>query len=621
MKSIVKIEIVMIAVVIILFVMMDVSSAAIIYVPDDYKTIQGAIDAASPGDTVIVRSGIYYENVHLNKQLSLIGEGMPTIDARGIGSAITITANNTLIKGFRCVNTFSQNAAGIKVESDGNIIRDNVCKNNVYFGILLWNSSKNIIFNNTCEDNGGGIHLRNSSENRILMNTFVNCGLSIGNNSDNNEVSGNMVNGRPLVYLEGVEGVEITDAGQVILVRCKGVTIRNCFIHHTTIGIELWNSLNCTIKNNKIYESYFGILLWHSSENNISNNTCENNYHDSIGLRYSSNNKILNNTCKNARHVGISLEYSWNNKIYSNTFTNCGLFVSDSCKNEVSGNMVNGRPLVYLEGVEGVEITDAGQVILVRCKGVTVRNCFIHHTTIGIELWNSFNCTIKNNKIYDCNLGSIHLSDSSRNKILNNTCENGDDGIHLGHSSKNMLSGNKISGYDFFGISLWHSTRNKITNNKICKNGIGIFLWHSMKNRILNNSYENNRIGIYLGHSLKNKISKSRIYKNAFSGIYLWYSSNNNIYLNNFNNSNNVCSYNSDNIWISLMPIVYVYDGKNYTSHMGNYWSDYTGEDVNGNGVGDDPYIIDDDRDYRPLMHPWEYYNTIQGRYEKIYFF
>jgi len=255
-------------------------------------------------------------------------------------------------------------------------------------------------------------------------------------------------------------------------------------------------------------------------------------------------------------------------------------------------------------------------VILVRCKGVTVRNCIIHHTTIGIELWNSFNCTIKNNKIYDCNLGSIHLSDSSRNKILNNTCENGDDGIHLGHSSKNMLSGNKISGYDFFGISLWHSTRNKITNNKICKNGIGIFLWHSMKNRILNNSYENNRIGIYLGHSLKNKISKSRIYKNAFSGIYLWYSSNNNIYLNNFNNSNNVCSYNSDNIWISLMPIVYVYDGKNYTSHMGNYWSDYTGEDVNGNGVGDDPYIIDDDRDYRPLMHPWECYNTLH--YEKI---
>jgi len=36
------IEIVMIAVVIILLVMIDISSAAIIYVPDDYKTIQGA---------------------------------------------------------------------------------------------------------------------------------------------------------------------------------------------------------------------------------------------------------------------------------------------------------------------------------------------------------------------------------------------------------------------------------------------------------------------------------------------------------------------------------------------------------------------------------------------------
>ena len=35
----------------------------IIYVPDDYKTIQKAIDNASDGDTIIVRDGIYKENI------------------------------------------------------------------------------------------------------------------------------------------------------------------------------------------------------------------------------------------------------------------------------------------------------------------------------------------------------------------------------------------------------------------------------------------------------------------------------------------------------------------------------------------------------------------------------
>jgi hypothetical protein len=41
---------------------------------------------------------------------------------------------------------------------------------------------------------------------------------------------------------------------------------------------------------------------------------------------------------------------------------------------------------------------------------------------------------------------------------------------------------------------------------------------------------------------------------------------------------------------------------------MGNYWSDYTGTDGNGNGLGDSPYSIDTDNDEHPLMVPWEIY-------------
>ena len=43
------------------------ASPATIFVPDDYATIQGAVDAASPGDTIIVRDGTYIENVDVNK--------------------------------------------------------------------------------------------------------------------------------------------------------------------------------------------------------------------------------------------------------------------------------------------------------------------------------------------------------------------------------------------------------------------------------------------------------------------------------------------------------------------------------------------------------------------------
>ena len=105
------------ALVLVIFILCIVSSqAATIYVPNNYLTIQDAIDAATNGDTIIVRPGTYVENIDfLGKEITLISEQGPevTIIDGGkpsnpdYGSVVTFIngeSPNTILEGFTITN-------------------------------------------------------------------------------------------------------------------------------------------------------------------------------------------------------------------------------------------------------------------------------------------------------------------------------------------------------------------------------------------------------------------------------------------------------------------------------------------------------------------------------------
>jgi len=94
-------------------------------------------------------------------------------------------------------------------------------------------------------------------------------------------------------------------------------------------------------------------------------------------------------------------------------------------------------------------------------------------------------------------------------------------------------------------------------------------------------------------------------------GIKLLNCSNSTVYLNDFvNNTQDVFVNESTNAYSSLEKLDYTYEGRDYTNYLGNYWSDYEGEDANADGIGDTPYEINSSDNY-PLMHPEENYEQI----------
>ncbi len=105
-----------------------------IFVPGDFATIQGAIDAALDGDEVIVAAGAYFEAIDfLGKAItvrSIDGPETTTIDASGLNTTVVLCVNfegpDTLLQGFTITGGghFSIDGGGMFVQFSSPTITD-----------------------------------------------------------------------------------------------------------------------------------------------------------------------------------------------------------------------------------------------------------------------------------------------------------------------------------------------------------------------------------------------------------------------------------------------------------------------------------------------------------------
>ena len=154
------------------------------------------------------------------------------------------------------------------------------------------------------------------------------------------------------------------------------------------------------------------------------------------------------------------------------------------------------------------------------------------------------------------------------------------------------------------GIYLAGRSNVTIRNMNIKEFRYGISLWSSSNSSISGNNITNNEHGVYLYYnSVNNTVSGNNITDNEY-GVSIYYSPNNTVSHNNFlDNLNQVSSDGSVNFWDDGYP------------SGGNYWSDYTGMDLQSgsyqnvtgsDGIGDTPCLLPANNiDRYPHMKPY----------------
>ncbi len=460
--------------------------------PGNYSKIQYAINNATDGDTIFVYSGIYNEQLIVNKSIDLIGEDKVStvIDGGGKYYVVHVGVDNVSVKNFYINNSgiYGQNAGIIvygeikNITIDNNIIIDN------YFGICIGSpyQYKRIYYvnitNNFIQNNVFGIGFYEGYETTILNNEFIDNGIFIiKSSSRDNIVKNNTINGLPLIYLEKQSNKIIEpNVGQIILVSCDNITVSSqALTIKCEIGIELLRCTNCNIVKNQISNKYLAVFSFYSENINIQGNII---YNVTNGIRidkYDKNTITFNKI--NDSENSIKIYESNQNNISYNTLT-------------------NGRLCI-----------DLGH----SSDNVIFKNDINYFLDNGINLY------------YECH----------RNQILKNAIKNCfDDGIIIFGTKriwwdsacvKNVISGNQINN-NGIGIALDESAITQVFYNNIVKNDIGVEVRSARYNKIFkNNIFDNKNEDAILKNSFSSRFDRNfwnetkRIHV-IKGGIYRW---------------------------------------------------------------------------------------------------
>jgi parallel beta-helix repeat protein len=296
-----------------------------------YQHIQDAIDDASGGELIYVFSGMYQENVIVDKLLTLTGENrsITIIDGMYEDAVIQIINGGTTILNFTIKNSGGyKDNAGIKVDADNvSITACTIYRTKT--GIYVNNTSNNTITNCVFHTNGEGIFLKSSSANEIRECCFYHNAIGVHlQQSEKNHIHHCCAHTNGI----GIYGSDSVDAvieycifknnndnqGGVFLKNCSHIIIDDCVIRHNGVGVKTAYSSDITIERCSLLLNTHNAVKIRDGSMNITIRNCDiaNNFRHGIRSQ-ESECKITDNNFYNNQLYGLYTKSSYCNARYN----------------------------------------------------------------------------------------------------------------------------------------------------------------------------------------------------------------------------------------------------------------------------------------------------------------
>jgi NosR/NirI family transcriptional regulator, nitrous oxide reductase regulator len=286
-------------------------AADVHYVAPEGQSFEAVIEQCAPGDSIVIRAGIYTKKLLIEKTVSVFGEEGAVIDVGGKGDCAVIGAPNVTLKGLTLRNTGtdtekSDTAIWLRKNAADALVEDNVVENSLFGiwvhgaprprlinnritglpdfqrndrgdGIHLWNTKGAEIRGNTVEHSRDGIYMELSAMGVVSENTIAHSRYSVhtmwcdGTEFIDNEARSNLV-GLALMFSKkiGARGNVLYDNqthGILLVQVTRGFAIDNAIIGNTK-GLFVYNSLYNEIRDNFVARNNLGLHYWGGAEDN-----------------------------------------------------------------------------------------------------------------------------------------------------------------------------------------------------------------------------------------------------------------------------------------------------------------------------------------------------------------